>query len=120
MNNKFFHLRIIDFCRIGTTGTCPSCGYQKARGDQCENCTKQLQPTDLINPSSTISGSKKIEIRETKHLYLKQSLLKNKLNEWISSKNDWPILTKSIARWLNSKDGLKDRGITRDLSWVSR
>ena len=100
------------------TGTCPSCGYQKARGDQCENCTKQLQPTDLINPSSTISGSKKIEIRETKHLYLKQSLLKNKLNEWISSKNDWPILTKSIARkWLNNKDGLKDRGITRDLSW---
>ena len=50
------------------TGTCPSCGYEKARGDQCENCTKQLQPTDLIDPSSTISGSKSLEIRKTKHL----------------------------------------------------
>ncbi len=100
------------------TGTCPSCGYEKARGDQCENCTKQLQPTDLLNPSSTISGSKALEIRETKHLYLKQSSLKTKLNEWISKKNDWPILTKSIAKkWLHNKEGLKDRGITRDLSW---
>ena len=100
------------------TGTCPSCGYEKARGDQCENCTKQLQPTDLINPSSTISGSKSLEIRETKHLYLKQSQLKNKLDEWISKKDDWPILTKSIAKkWLHNKEGLKDRGITRDLSW---
>ncbi len=100
------------------TGTCPSCGYEKARGDQCENCTKQLEPTDLIDPSSTISGSKSLEIRETKHLYLKQSELKNKLDDWISKKDDWPILTKSIAKkWLHNKEGLKDRGITRDLSW---
>ena len=100
------------------TGTCPSCGYEKARGDQCENCTKQLQPTDLIDPSSTISGSKSLEIRKTKHLYLKQSELKNKLDDWISKKDDWPILTKSIAKkWLHNKEGLKDRGITRDLSW---
>ena len=100
------------------TGTCPSCGYEKARGDQCENCTKQLQPTDLIDPSSTISGSKSLEIRETKHLYLKQSELKNTLDDWISKKDDWPILTKSIAKkWLHNKEGLKDRGITRDLSW---
>ena len=100
------------------TGTCPSCGYEKARGDQCENCTKQLQPTDLIDPSSTISGSRSLEIRKTKHLYLKQSELKNKLADWISKKDDWPILTKSIAKkWLHNKEGLKDRGITRDLSW---
>ena len=100
------------------TGTCPSCGYEKARGDQCENCTKQLQPTDLIDPSSTISGSKTLEIRETKHLYLKQSKLKNKLDDWISKKDNWPILTKSIAKkWLHDEEGLKDRGITRDLSW---
>ena len=100
------------------TGTCPSCGYEKARGDQCENCTKQLQPTDLIDPSSTISGSRSLEIRKTKHLYLKQSKLKNKLADWISKKDDWPILTKSIAKkWLHNKEGLKDRGITRDLSW---
>ena len=100
------------------TGTCPSCGYKKARGDQCENCTKQLDPTDLIDPVSTISGSKDLEIKETKHLYLKQSKLKNKLDDWISKKNEWPVLTKSIAKkWLHDKEGLKDRGITRDLSW---
>ncbi len=100
------------------TGTCPSCGFEKARGDQCENCTKQLEPTDLIDPVSTISGSKALEIRETKHLYLRQSKLKNKLDKWISKKDEWPLLTKSIAKkWLYNKEGLKDRGITRDLSW---
>ena len=100
------------------TGKCPACGYEKARGDQCENCTKQLDPTDLIDPTSTISGSKLLEIRQTKHLFLKQSLLKNKLEEWVSTKEAWPTLTKSIAKkWLNTKEGLKDRSITRDLSW---
>ena len=68
------------------TGTCPACGYEKARGDQCENCTKQLDPTDLIDPESTISGSKLLEIRQTRHLFLKQSLLKNKLEKWINTK----------------------------------
>ncbi len=99
-------------------GTCPNCGYEKARGDQCENCTKQLDPTDLINPRSAISGSTDLEIRETKHLYLRQSLLKDKLDQWIDSKTNWPILTTSIAKkWLHDGDGLRDRGITRDLDW---
>ena len=100
------------------TGTCPNCGYASARGDQCENCTKQLDPTDLINPRSTISGSTDLEVRETKHLYLRQRALRGKLEEWIDSKTDWPILTTSIAKkWLNDGDGLQDRGITRDLHW---
>lgn len=99
-------------------GTCPNCGYDKARGDQCENCTKQLDPTDLIDPRSAISGSRDLEVRETKHLYLKQSDLKDKLDQWIDSKSDWPILTTSIAKkWLHDGDGLQDRGITRDLDW---
>ncbi len=99
-------------------GTCPNCGYDKARGDQCENCTKQLDPTDLINPRSAISGSTDLEVRETKHLYLRQSQMRGQLTEWIDSKTDWPILTTSIARkWLNDGDGLQDRGITRDLDW---
>jgi len=99
-------------------GTCPNCGYDKARGDQCENCTKQLDPTDLIDPRSAISGSTDLEVRETKHLYLKQSGMRDQLNAWIDSKTDWPILTTSIARkWLNDGDGLQDRGITRDLDW---
>jgi methionyl-tRNA synthetase len=99
-------------------GTCPNCGYPKARGDQCENCTKQLDPTDLIEPRSAISGSTDLEIRETKHLHLRQSALKDQLLQWIDSRTDWPILTTSIARkWLLDGEGLQDRGITRDLDW---
>ena len=99
-------------------GTCPNCGYDKARGDQCENCTKQLDPTDLIDPRSAISGSTNLEVRETKHLYLRQSALKGQISDWIDSKTDWPILTTSIARkWLDDGEGLQDRGITRDLDW---
>ncbi|WP_293443821.1 methionine--tRNA ligase [Planktotalea sp.] len=99
-------------------GTCPNCGFESARGDQCDNCTKQLDPVDLINPYSTISGSTDLEMRETKHLYLRQSQMKDQLSEWIESKNDWPVLTTSIAKkWLHDGDGLQDRGITRDLSW---
>ncbi len=99
-------------------GECPNCGSPDARGDQCENCTKQLDPTDLINPRSAISGSTDLEIRETKHLYLKQSTMREKLDAWINEKKDWPILTTSIAKkWLHDGDGLRDRGITRDLDW---
>jgi methionyl-tRNA synthetase len=99
-------------------GTCPNCGYDKARGDQCENCTKQLDPTDLIAPRSAISGSTDLEVRETKHLFLRQSKLRDTLDQWIDSKTGWPVLTTSIAKkWLHDGDGLQDRGITRDLDW---
>jgi methionyl-tRNA synthetase len=99
-------------------GTCPNCGYERARGDQCENCTKQLDPTDLINPRSAISGSTDLEVRETKHLYLRQSALREELRAWIRSKTDWPVLSTSIAlKWLDDGEGLQDRGITRDLDW---
>ena len=99
-------------------GTCPNCGYDRARGDQCENCTKQLDPTDLIEPRSAISGSTDLEVRETKHLYLRQSRLKDRLDAWIDDQTDWPVLTTSIAKkWLHDGDGLQDRGITRDLHW---
>lgn len=99
-------------------GTCPNCGFESARGDQCDNCTKQLDPADLINPRSTVSGSTDLELRETRHLHLRQSKLRQTLSDWIDSKKDWPILTTSIARkWLDDGDGLQDRGITRDLNW---
>lgn len=99
-------------------GTCPNCGYERARGDQCENCTKQLDPTDLIEPRSAVSGSTDLEVRETSHLFLKQSLLKDRLDAWIDSQDGWPVLTTSIAKkWLHDGDGLQDRGITRDLDW---
>ncbi|WP_300533731.1 methionine--tRNA ligase [uncultured Mameliella sp.] len=99
-------------------GTCPNCGFDSARGDQCDNCTKQLDPVDLINPHSTISGSTDLEMRETKHLYLCQSKMKDQIEEWIDTRQGWPVLTTSIAKkWLNDGDGLQDRGITRDLDW---
>jgi methionyl-tRNA synthetase len=99
-------------------GTCPECGYDKARGDQCENCTKQLNPTDLLQPRSAISGSTDLEVRDTTHLYLMQRQMRDQLSAWIDSKTDWPILTTSIAKkWLNDGEGLQDRGITRDLHW---
>lgn len=99
-------------------GTCPNCGFERARGDQCENCTKQLDPTDLIGPRSMLSGSTEVSPRETKHLYLKQSALRDRIRDWIGTRTDWPLLVTSIARkWLDDGDGLRDRGITRDLDW---
>ena len=97
-------------------GTCPHCGYEKARGDQCDNCGNLLDPIDLIEPYSAISGSRNIEVRETRHLYLLQSRLQADIENWVASKTDWPPLTTSIAqKWL--KEGLQDRSITRDLYW---
>ena len=98
-------------------GTCPHCGYAAARGDQCENCTRVLDPADLIQPRSAVSGSDDIEIRPSKHLFLRQSLFAERLRAWIEVKKaSWPLLVTSIAlKWLD--EGLQDRGITRDLEW---
>lgn len=97
-------------------GTCPHCGYEAARGDQCENCTRVLDPTDLIAPRSSISGSPNVEVRDSRHLFFKLSKLEPELRAWISTRENWPSVTTSIAlKWLN--EGLEDRGITRDLKW---
>ncbi len=98
-------------------GICPNCGFEAARGDQCDNCGKLLDPVDLINPYSAVSGSHDVEIRDTNHLYLKQSDMSGKLRDWVEShRADWPALTTSIAmKWLD--EGLRDRAITRDLEW---
>ena len=98
-------------------GTCPHCGYAAARGDQCENCTRVLDPADLLKPRSAVSGSEDIEIRPSKHLFLRQSLFAERLRAWIEGKKaTWPLLVTSIAlKWLD--EGLQDRGITRDLEW---
>ncbi|MFJ9460514.1 methionine--tRNA ligase [Kitasatospora sp. NPDC101447] len=98
-------------------GTCPHCGYDKARGDQCENCTRVLDPTDLLEPRSAISGSSDLEVRETRHLFLLQSKLTEEVEAWVAAHGDeWPVLASSIARkWLT--EGLQDRAITRDLEW---
>ena len=97
-------------------GTCPTCGYEKARGDQCDSCGRLLDPIDLIDPYSAVSGSKDVEVRDTNHLYLKQSDMADKLRAWVDTAKGWPNLATSIAyKWLD--EGLRDRSITRDLSW---
>jgi len=98
-------------------GTCPNCDFEAARGDQCDNCGKLLDPIDLIDPYSAVSGSHDVEIRDTNHLYLKQSEMSDRLREWVEThRADWPALTTSIAmKWLD--EGLRDRSITRDLDW---
>lgn len=97
-------------------GTCPKCGFAKARGDQCDGCGSVLNPTDLIKPYSSISGSTELELRDSQHLYLKQSQLVGKLRGWIDTHKHWPKLSTSIAyKWLD--EGLQDRGITRDMKW---
>jgi methionyl-tRNA synthetase len=97
-------------------GTCPNCGYDRARGDQCENCTKVLNPTDLIHPRSAISGSTDVEVRTSRHLFLRLDQLSDEVRQWVEAQTDWPLLTKSIAKkWLD--EGLQSRGITRDLKW---
>ena len=97
-------------------GTCPHCAYPKARGDQCDNCGRLLDPLDLKDPYSSVSGSRNLEVRETRHLYLLQSKLEGRIRAWVDSKTEFPPLTRSIA-YKHLDEGLIDRGITRDLAW---
>lgn len=99
------------------TGTCPKCANEEAYGDQCEKCGTSLNATDLINPKSTITGSKPI-LKSTKHWFLPLDQYDAFLREWIldSHKNDWkPNVYGQVKSWL--EDGLKPRAVTRDLDW---
>jgi methionyl-tRNA synthetase len=96
-------------------GTCPHCGYEHARGDQCENCGRTLDPTDLIDPVSRISGATPVA-RTTEHFYFKLSEFSARLDEWLRSRKGWRkhVLNFSLG-WI--EEGLQDRAITRDLEW---
>jgi methionyl-tRNA synthetase len=97
-------------------GTCPHCGFESARGDQCDGCGTLIDPTELIRPRSALSGDTALEIRGSRHLFLRQTQLVDRLNAWVDSRQGWPPFVASLARsWLNSE--LKDRCITRDLAW---
>lgn len=99
------------------TGTCPKCGNEEAYGDQCEKCGTSLNATDLINPKSTITGSKPV-LKSTKHWFLPLDQYDTFLREWIleGHKNDWkPNVYGQVKSWL--EDGLKPRAVTRDLDW---
>jgi methionyl-tRNA synthetase len=97
-------------------GTCPVCGFVGARGDQCDNCGSLLDPVELIDPYSVISGSRNLEVRETRHLYQLHSKMQDKIRAWVDTRADWSSLAKSIA-YKHLDEGLIDRGITRDLAW---
>ena len=99
-------------------GECPHCHYEDARGDQCDKCGKLLDPLDLINPKCKLDGATPV-VKETTHTYLRLEELSPRIEEWSRKsikEGGWSrnaqIITES---WI--KNGLKDRGITRDLSW---
>ena len=98
-------------------GTCPKCGNEEAYGDQCERCGTSLNATDLINPKSTLTGTKPI-LKKTKHWFLPLQDYTNFLEEWIiqGHKNDWkPNVYGQVKSWID--DGLRPRAVTRDLNW---
>ncbi|WP_408903169.1 methionine--tRNA ligase [Methylobacterium radiotolerans] len=100
-------------------GTCPHCGGRDARGDQCDVCGSLLDATDLIEPRSALSGETHLERRGSRHLFLRQSALREALSGWLDTRSGWPPFVGSLARsWLT--DDLQDRCITRDLSWGVR
>jgi len=97
-------------------GTCPHCGFPDARGDQCDNCGRTLDPTDLIDPRSKLSGAAP-ETRETTHFFLDLPKFQDRLQTWVNETGDrWrPAVRGFVQGWLN--EGLRARAITRDLDW---
>lgn len=95
-------------------GTCPICGYDGARGDQCDNCGNQLDPADLKNPRSRINGETP-KFVETEHFFLDLPAFSEALGSWLSTRTDWrPNVLRFSA---NLVENLKPRAITRDLEW---
>ena len=95
-------------------GTCPICGYPQARGDQCDNCGNQLDPTDLIDPRSKIDGEPPV-FRETNHLFLDLPAFAGQLTEWIQGQRHWRPNVRNFS--LRLLEEIKPRPITRDLDW---
>jgi methionyl-tRNA synthetase len=95
-------------------GTCPHCGYPQARGDQCDNCGRQLDPTDLIDPRSRIDGTTPV-FRETKHLFLDLPAFAERLSDWIEGQTHWRTNVLNFS--LQFVKELQPRAITRDLDW---
>ena len=96
-------------------GTCPVCGYEEARGDECQNCGSNLSPLELINPRSKISGDTPVE-KETTHFFIPLGDYQERLSNWIFEKKEWKSNVINYCKgWF--KAGLHERAITRDLEW---
>jgi methionyl-tRNA synthetase len=97
-------------------GTCPHCGFEKARGDQCDGCGRLLDPEELIRPYSVLSKSYDIFLKQTQHYFLNLPKLEDSITEWVDTQNGWSDIVRGVAqKWI--KDGLQARCITRDLNW---
>jgi methionyl-tRNA synthetase len=96
-------------------GTCPHCGYPRARGDQCENCGRTLDAVDLIDPHSRLTGATPV-LRETEHYFFRLPQFAEPLREWLESKTTW---RKHVKNWALGMidEGMPDRAITRDIEW---
>lgn len=99
-------------------GTCPVCSSENARGDQCEQCGSYLNPSDLIDPRSKISGEKPV-FRETAHLYFPLGSYQKKLEEYIAERDKRDGWKENVLNYCRSwfQEGLQDRAVTRDLDW---
>jgi methionyl-tRNA synthetase len=96
-------------------GTCPHCGFGKARGDQCDNCGRTLDPKDLIDPTCKICGRTPVE-KETEHFFLDLPAFSDKLTAYLSTKDYWRANVREFPlSWI--KEGLKPRPITRDMNY---
>ncbi len=99
-------------------GTCPHCGYGEARGDQCENCGKLLDPSELVEPRCSVCGTTPVP-KETSHLYIDLPAIRPRLEKWMDKASDeghWAHNAVQMTRsWI--RDGLRERSITRDLKW---
>ncbi len=100
------------------TGTCPKCGFEGARGDQCDSCGSLLDPTELINPKCSVCGHTP-EIRKTKNLYINLPKALPMLEKWIDKTSKEGFWAKNAIQITSSwiRDGLQERCITRDLKW---
>ncbi len=96
-------------------GTCPRCGAEGARGDQCDNCGSTLDALELINPISKLSNATP-ERRASSHFFLKLSAFTEQLQAWIGGKEHWRTNVRNFTLGM-LREGLKDRAITRDLTW---
>ena len=99
-------------------GTCPKCGFEEARSDECENCGSLYDPSELVNPKSKISGEKPV-LRETSHWYFPLGKFQERLEEYVNTSNSKFKWKENVLQYCRGwfKDGLKDRAVTRDLDW---
>ncbi len=117
--NQFFDEKVNMFLPDRyVEGTCPKCGYEEARSDECEKCGALYDPSELINPKSKITGETP-SLRETSHWYFPLGKFQEKLESYVKEMSEKYGWKENVLQYCNSwfKDGLRDRAVTRDLDW---